>query len=364
MCPQSQVCLAFPVDVLSGPPSLRGTSPRSRRPLGQLGPQDWRRLRADVAPFFPPPHGAVADVPQTQAWARPPAGLAAVRAREAGHPEALSREARHLRPHVFARCLRNRVPCPGPGTPHAPAPGRSLRIARADQRPLLLGALRGSALHEPPRGPGGRDTAPHPRTAPGLCWALLGRACGSHAPQSSWPPRPVPVGHPPGQAPPATPGRRRPLTPLLGQRLVGPPRGLLTAIAHQMACPVLGRRHGRQGVRGPPRHQPLATPIARLQPAAAPPPRERCRGPTRQCFPGLLPREAGWHAHQPTQDETVATVPEARHPAQEPRAKQGQSRDGDHRRPRRAQGGRDHTPGMPAVLCYPMLLSTLICKAS
>src|SRR5207248_116649 len=110
--------------------------------------------------------------------------------------------------------------------------------------------------------------------------------------------------------------------------------------------------------------QQMDTPIARLQQAAEPPHRDRCWGPTRQFFQGFLSWEAGLHAPQPTQDEPVTTFPDARHPAKEHRDKQGQRGDCNHSRPRRVKDESNPAPGIPAVLCYHIPLSTLIYKAS
>ena len=82
--PQPEVCLQFPIDLLHGPPSLIGTHHLSRRPLVQIGHQDFRMVWADVSPFFTQHHGDVADVPQTQAFAKNPEGFTAWGSRGAG----------------------------------------------------------------------------------------------------------------------------------------------------------------------------------------------------------------------------------------------------------------------------------------
>jgi hypothetical protein len=145
--------------------------------------------------------------------------------------------------------------------------------------------------------------------------------------------------------------------------MLRPPLGLHTAIPHERERAVLGRRQRMQGILGPPCHQQMDTPIAGLQQAAEPPRGERDRAPTRQFFQGFPPGEEGLHTHQPTQDEPVTTLPDARHPAKEHRDKQRQISDGDHRRPRRAKGVSDHTPGILVVLFYHMPRLALICKA-
>src|SRR5438132_4197265 len=225
-------------------------------------------------------------------------------------------------------------------------------------------AISGIAIHDNPLGPGGRDKAPHHLTEQGIFCAILRMAFGPNEPKSSWQAIHVPVGNQQDKTNPEKPGMMLTFTPFLGQRILCSPLGFLTAIAHKIEGSVLGRRQGMQSFLGPPRHQHVDTPIARLQQAAEPPHRYRCWGPTRKFFQGFLPWEEGLHAHQPTQDETVATFPDARHPAKEHRDKQGQISDCDHSRTGRAKGVSDHTPDMPVVLFYHMLLSTLICKAS
>src|ERR671935_1201071 len=69
VCPQSQVSLEFPIDVLHGPSALVGPDHLSRDPLVQLGHQDFRLLGAKVTPFVTQDHGDVADVAQSQAGA-------------------------------------------------------------------------------------------------------------------------------------------------------------------------------------------------------------------------------------------------------------------------------------------------------
>jgi len=364
VCPQSQVGLAFPIDWLHGPSALVCTDALSRDPLVQSGPQDFCRCRAQGTPSFPPHHGDVAEVPQTQACALPPEGFPACRSREAGHADALRREARPMRPQVCERFPRDRFPCPGHGTPNTPAPSGLIRIALQDHRPMRLGARRGSALHDHPLGPGGRDNALHPRTAQGLFGGRLWRACGPNAPQSSGQAIPVPVGQHQDKAHPDTPGMLRTFTPFLGQRIVGLPLGLLTAIPHQRERPILGRRQRLQGFLGPPCHPQRETPRARLHQAAASPRGARGWGPTRKFCQGLLSRDESLHAHPPTQEMPVTTVPDARHPAPEQRDTQGQRGDENPSRPRRVKGGSNPARGILAVLFSHMLLAVLLCKAS
>ena len=85
--PQSQVCLEFPLDLLHRPPALVCTYHLSRRPLVQIGHQEFRLLRAQVPPSCTQDHSDVTDVSQTQACALHPEGFAALGSREAGNPD-------------------------------------------------------------------------------------------------------------------------------------------------------------------------------------------------------------------------------------------------------------------------------------
>ena len=85
MFPQAQGSLEFSIDLLHGPPVLIRTHHLSRDPLGQIGHQNLRLLRAEVSPSFAPNHCDITEVPQAQACARHPEGVPASRAREAGH---------------------------------------------------------------------------------------------------------------------------------------------------------------------------------------------------------------------------------------------------------------------------------------
>jgi hypothetical protein len=120
----------------------------SRRPLVQIGHQDFRLFRAQVPPSFTQHHSDVADMPQTQACAIHPERFAAFRAREAGHPDALRIFAWQMGHQVFDRLLLDRFPCPGNGEHKAPAPGGILRITLQNHLHILLGAIRGIALHD------------------------------------------------------------------------------------------------------------------------------------------------------------------------------------------------------------------------
>ena len=110
---QPEVCLQLAVDLFHRPPSLVGTDYLSRDPLVQIGHQDFCLFRAQVPPSFTQHHSDVADVPQTQAGALHPEGLAALRSREAGHPDALIILARQMGHQVFDRLILDRFPGPG-----------------------------------------------------------------------------------------------------------------------------------------------------------------------------------------------------------------------------------------------------------
>jgi hypothetical protein len=96
VCPQSQVSLKFPMDLLHGPPALVCTDHLSRDPLVQIGHQDFCLFRAQVPPSFTQKHRDVTDVRQAQACARHPEGFIALGARDAGHPHTLRICARHI----------------------------------------------------------------------------------------------------------------------------------------------------------------------------------------------------------------------------------------------------------------------------
>ena len=97
VCTQSQVGLEFPIDLLYGPSALLGTDHLSRNPFVQIGHQDFCMFWAGVTPSFTQYHGDVTDVPQAQACAIYPEGLAARGAGQARHPDALIILARQIR---------------------------------------------------------------------------------------------------------------------------------------------------------------------------------------------------------------------------------------------------------------------------
>jgi hypothetical protein len=65
-------------------PSLIRAHHLARRKLVQIGPQGFRRLRANILPFFAEDHGAVASRTQTPARAISPAGHRALGRRAVG----------------------------------------------------------------------------------------------------------------------------------------------------------------------------------------------------------------------------------------------------------------------------------------
>src|ERR1043166_4144336 len=86
---QSEVRLQLPIDLLYRPPSLVCTYDLSRRPLVQIGHQDFGMFRAEVTPSFTQHYGDITDVSQTEAVAIHPEGFAALGAWQAGHPNTL-----------------------------------------------------------------------------------------------------------------------------------------------------------------------------------------------------------------------------------------------------------------------------------
>src|SRR5262245_47579800 len=107
---RSEVRLQLAIDLFHWPPSLVRPYHLSWAPLVQIGPQDFRMFWADVAPFFTQPPRDVADVPQTQACARHPAGVAARGSWEMGPPDALLILARPRGPYVFDGLILDRFP--------------------------------------------------------------------------------------------------------------------------------------------------------------------------------------------------------------------------------------------------------------
>jgi hypothetical protein len=159
---QSQVRLQLPMDLLHRPSSLIRTHHLSRRPLVQIGRQDFRMLRADATPFFTQDHSDVADVPQTQVFAVYPEGFAALGARQAGHPDALRICARQMCHQVFDGLVLDGSPGARNGEHKTPSTGR-IGGALLNHLHIVLGAIGGGALDDKPCGPGWRAKAAHHR---------------------------------------------------------------------------------------------------------------------------------------------------------------------------------------------------------
>jgi hypothetical protein len=364
VCPQAQVRLEFPLDVLHGPSAVVGTAHLSRAPLVQIGHEDFCRCRAQVPPSFTQHPRDSTAVPQPHAWARHPEGFTARGAREAGHPPAVSILARQRRHQVFARFILNRLPWPGQGEDKAPASRGISGSALLHPLAIRLGALGGGAFPQDSGSPCGRRNRPNHFTEQGIVSAIRRMVFRPTEPKRSRQALDVPRGAQPRPADTAQPGRMLTFAPCVGHRIPRAPLRLLTASPHQRQPPILGRRQRMQGFLGPPCHQQMDTPSARLQQATEPPRSARGRRPTRQLCQGLLAREEGLPAHQPTQAKPVTTFPAARHSAKAPRDKQGHRGDGKQSRPRRVKGGSNPAPGILAVLYSHIPLSTLMCKAS
>src|SRR6266571_6745832 len=165
---QPKVRLQLPIDLRHGPPSLIGTHHLSRRPLVQIGHQDFRMFRADVSPFFTQHHSDVADVPQTQAFAKNPEGFTAFGTREAGHAGPLIILARHMRDQVFERLALDGFPRPGHRKHKAPTSGGIIRIALEHHLYILLGAISRVTLHNDSLSPYGWDKMAHHLTKQGI----------------------------------------------------------------------------------------------------------------------------------------------------------------------------------------------------
>jgi hypothetical protein len=242
-------------------------------------------------------------------------------------------------------------------------PGCIVGIALYDQLHIVLGAIRGIALDDNPLGPARRAKVAHHLAKQGIFWLILRMAFGSHQPKRHGQVIRVPVGNQQGKTHPEKPGVMLTFPAFLGQWILRAPLRLLTAVPHEREGSVAGRRQGGKGFLGPPLHQQMDIPIARLQKAAETPDGDRGRCPAGQFFQGFPPWEKGLHEDQPTQDETMTAFPDARHPAKQERDKKGHICDRDHDKPPYAKGGGDHALGIPAVLFYHMSIATLICKA-
>ena len=338
---QPEVCLQLAIDLFHRPPSLVRTHHLSRDPLVQIGHQDFRMFGADVSPFFTQHHSDVADVPQTQTCAIHPEGFAARGSREAGHARALIIFARHMRHPVLDGLLRDRFPCPGHRTDTAPAPRGILRIALADPLPMLLGALGGITRDTNPHGPRRWHTVVHHLTAQRMFRAVLRMGLGPNEAKGHGEAIAVPRGDQQRKAHPKKPRLMLAFTPLLGHRILRPPLGFHTAIAHEKERPVLGWGQGVEGFLPPPLHQQMDIPVGRLEQATKAPGRDRARRPTGKLFQCFPPWEKGLHDDEPTEHETVTPLPQAGHAAKQDRNKKGQGRDTDHsRQPRERSMGK------------------------
>src|SRR5918995_566392 len=151
--PQSQVRLEVPSDLLHWPPTLIRTHHLSRRPLGEIGHEDFRMFRADVPPFFTQDHRDITNMPQTQAFAVYPKRLTALGARQAWDPGTLIIFAGQMRHQVFERLIFDGFPRAGKSENKAPAPYGVLGITLHDHFAIGLGAIGSIALDDHPLGP-------------------------------------------------------------------------------------------------------------------------------------------------------------------------------------------------------------------
>ena len=160
----------------------------------------------------------------------------------------------------------------------------------------------------------------------------------------------VPVDNQQGKANPKKPRMMFTFAPFLGQGILEPPLGFVTAVTNQVEVPILGRRQGIQGFLDPPLQQQMHVPIARLEHAAKAPGRDLGGGPTGEFFQGLVSREEGLHENQPTQHEAMTAFPDTGHPAKQDRDKQGQIGDRNHSREHRVKGVSDVLSGIVGYL--------------
>jgi hypothetical protein len=189
------VALPCSVALRHRPPAVRRTHHLSGDPRVRMGPQDGRRLRADVTPACPHTHRDVAAVPQPPGEASHPAGCAAVGSRQAEHARTLRRRARPRRPPGCDGLVRDGVPGPSAGAPQAPAARRLGGSALLAPLHRVWGALGRVARNDAPRGPDRRDhTVPHRPPQRLRRWRRR-RAWRSQQTQSHGPALPVPVGH-------------------------------------------------------------------------------------------------------------------------------------------------------------------------
>ena len=190
-------------------------------------------LGADVTPSVTQDHWDVPEVPQTQAGALHPAGCAARGARQAGHPDALLILPRAMGHQVFDGFILHRFPGPGQRHPKAPAPPGILRIALADHRHMLLGAIGGVPRHNHPLGPRRGYKVAHHLTEQRIFRAVLRMAFRSDQPKRGWEALDIPVDDPQGKAKPAKPGLLCAFPSFLGQRVLRTTLGLVPAVPYE-----------------------------------------------------------------------------------------------------------------------------------
>ena len=239
---------------------------------------------ADVSPFFTQHHSDVADVPQTQAFAKNPEGFTAWGSREPGHSGPLIILTRHMRDQVFERLALARFPRPGDRKHKAPAPGRVIRIALEDHFHILLGAIGRVTLHNDALGPCGWDKMAHHLTEQRIFRPVRRMGFGPNQAKGHGEAIDVPRGDQQGKAHPPKPRLMLAFTPLLGHGVLRPPLRFHTPIPSKIQCAVLGRWQGLEGFLDPPHYQQMDIPIGRLAHAAQAPDRDRARCPAGEFF--------------------------------------------------------------------------------
>jgi len=306
-------------------------------------------LRADVSPSFTQHHSDVADMAQTQACALHPEGLAARGCWEAGNPRPLVIGAGQMRHQVFDRLALDSFPCPCNREDKAPTPGRIMGITVQHHPHVLLGAIRGIACDDDPRGPGGWDEIVHHRTKQGIFRLVRRMAFGPNEAKGHRQAIDVPVGDQQRKAHPEKPGLMLAFSAFLPQRILCAPFWLVTAITHKIEGTVFRWWQGVQGFLHPPLHEQMDIPIACFQQAAEAPYGDRGRGPTSEFFQGFAPWKEGLHENQPAQNEAMPTFPDTRHPAKQDRDEQGQIGDRDHSMQRQERVVGDKKSRIPVV---------------
>jgi hypothetical protein len=353
---QPEVGLQRAIALFYWPPSLLCTYHLSRDPLVQIGPQDFRLVRAQVTPAFPQNHRDVTDVPQTQAFAKNPDGVAARGSREAGHPNTLRICARHMGHQVFARLSLDGLPWPGDSADKAPPTGSLVGVALVDHLAIGLGARGRGAFHDDRGRPCGRGKRrDHLTEQPIFCVGLrmVFRSNEAKGPRQA---RPIPVDKQQGETDAEKPGMRLAFPAFLCQGILEAPRGFVTPVAHNRKETVLGWWQGVQGFLSPPCPTQVEIPVSRFAHATKAPSRARDRGPAGEFFPGFPPWEKGLHANKPTEHEAVATFPHAGHPAKQDRDEKGQVRDKDQSMQRHERGMGDKESSIPGLHCLTLPL--------